>query len=296
VATINSGRFRRPSLWSASAAALAAAALFNAGPDAGSAVGLRLHSTPAVEPVAAVAAPKTSIPDSHRERAIGAEGIERSLLAANPGTRDLVLERMLTAWTPDDPQAAARFAELQADPFLREVALRAVAQVWTRSDPDAAAQWATSLGDDAERSRVIDIVALTIGDSDPHAALALLSRHGTDTKSGTARIGVIASWASRDFAAAQSWVEAEPPGPLRDDIVQRLAFLRAQTDPQAAALLSSQMLSDETARQDAYASIVGLWVAQDPDGARRWAAHTDVETRRRVGAEIAMSEKTASPN
>jgi hypothetical protein len=256
-----------------------------------------LRSTPAAEPVTGVvAATKTSIPDSHREQVIGADAIERSFLAASPGTRDLVLERMLTAWTPDDPQAAARFAELQTDPFLREVSLRAVAQVWTRSDLDSAAQWAASLGDDAERSRVIDIVALTIGDSDPHAALALLSRHGTDTQSGTARIGVIANWASRDFEAAQSWVEAEPPSPLRDDIVQRLAFLRAQTDPLAATQFASQMLSDETARHDAYASIVGLWVTRDPDGARRWVAYADVETRRRVDVELAGSGDTTSPN
>ena len=296
MATISSGRSRRPRLWFVgAAAALAAAALFNAAPDAGSAPELRLRPAPALEPVTAVvAATRISIPDSRRERAIGADAIERSLLAANPGTRDLVLEQMLTTWTPDDPQAAARFAELQTDPFLREVALRTVAQVWPQSDPDSAAQWAASFGDAAERSRVIEIVALTIGNSDPRAALALLARQGSDSRSDNTRVGVITSWASRDFAAAQSWTEAQPPSPLRDDIVQRLAFLHAQTDPLAATRLANEMLSDDTARHDAYASIVGLWVARDPEGARRWAAYADMETRRRVKAELAITEETSS--
>jgi hypothetical protein len=247
--------------------------------------------------VTAVAvATQRAVPASTPDRSISADAIERSLLAANSGTRDLVLERMLSAWTPDDPQAAARFAELQSDPFLREVALRAVAQVWTRSDPGSAAQWAASLGDDVERARVIEVVALTMGNSDPRAALELLARHATGTRPDATRVGVIASWASRDFAAAQSWAEAEPPGPLRDDIVLRLAFLRAQTDPHAATLLASRMITDETARHDAYASIIGLWVARDPDGARLWAASADVETRRRVDAELAILETGSSPD
>jgi len=132
------------------------------------------------------------------------------------------------------------------------------------------------------------VVALTMGSTDPRAALALLERQGTERNPDTTRVGVIASWASRDFAAAQSWTEAQPPSPLRDDIVLRLVFLRAQVDPRAAAQLASQLLSDETARDAAYASIIGPWVARDPEGARRWAAYTDVDTRRRVDAELAI--------
>jgi hypothetical protein len=295
VATTSSGRSRRPELWFAGAAALAAAAFFEvADRGAGSASGHRSLPTSVTGSVTAAAADtRIAIPDYSSKTSIGADAIERSLLVADPGTRDLVLERMLTSWTPQDPQAAARFAELQPDPFLREVALRTVAQVWAKSDSGSAAQWGASLGDEAERSRVIELVALAMGDSDPRAALALLSRNGSGTRSDDARIGVIASWASRDFAAAQSWATAEPPSPLRDDIVQRLAFLRAETDPLAATLLVNEMLSDDAARRDAYASIVGLWVARDPDGARRWAAYADLETRRRVDAEIAIAQRDA---
>jgi hypothetical protein len=298
VATTSSGHFRRPSLWFAGAAALAAVALLKGtDPHVGSASKLRERPAPAREGVTAVAVTSaSSIPRSPPELSISADVIERELYAANPGTRDLVLERTLTRWTHEDPRAAARFAELQTDPFLREVALRTVAQVWAQNHPETAAQWSASLGDAAERSRVIEGVALTVGNTDPHAALDLLVRHDAGTRPGATHVGVIASWASRDFAAAQSWVEAQPPSSMRDDAVQHLAFLRAQTDPLAAARLASEMLGDETARHDAYASIIRVWVARDPDGARQWAAYAEGETRRRVEAELALLDENSSAN
>jgi hypothetical protein len=296
VATTSSGRSRRPSLWFSCAAVLAAAALLNADPDDGSKAELRLRPTSAFEPATPDAIAPARAPPLPRAQSISADAIERSLLAVDAGTRDLVLQRMLTAWTPDDPQAAARFAELQTDSFLREVALRTVAQVWTQHDPGSASLWAGSLADEAERARVIEAVALAMGNSDARAALELLAGQGTDTRTHTTRVGVIASWASRDFAAAQSWIEAQPPSPARDEIVLRLAFLRAQTDPPAATLLSSQMISDESARHRAYASIIRPWFARDPDGARRWATYMDAETRRVVEAELAIAETDFSPD
>jgi hypothetical protein len=248
-----------------------------------------VRATQANNPMTALTPATTlSIPNSPDGPPLSADAIERALVAASPGTGDLILERMLTAWTPVDPQAAARFAELQADPFLREVALRVVAQVWTQADPDSAVPWAASLGDVAERDQVIEVVALAMSGSDPRAALELLAQRANDKSRDATRVGVITSWAGRDFAAAQSWAEAQPPGAARDDIVLRLVFQRAQTDPPAAIQLASQMLSDQEARREAYASIIRQWVARDPERAREWAASTDVETRRRVDAELAI--------
>ena len=298
MATTSSGRSRHPKLWFASAAALAAAVFFRvADPRAGSAPELRPRRAPAAESATAIpAATRVSVPNPTPEQRINADAIECALLAANTGARDLVLERMLSTWVPDDPQSAARFAELLTDSFLREAALRTVAQVWTHFDRDSAAHWAASLSDDTERDHVIEVVALAIGGSDPHTALALLDRQWPDERPHPASVGVVSSWASQDFPAAQSWLEAQPPSPSRDGIVLRLAFLRAQTDPLAATQLVNRMLDDEKARRDAYASIIGPWAAQDPDGARDWAASADAETGRRVEAELAITGQNSSPD
>jgi hypothetical protein len=217
-----------------------------------------------------------------------ADAVDRALADTAPAARDVTLQRMLETWVPGDAPAAARFAELQADPFLREVGLRTVARSWTRIDAEAAERWAVAIGDPVARRQVLDQVALVLADSEPRAALDFLARCGDGTDPGDALAGVIVSWASRDFAAAKSWLDAQAPGESRNALVQRLAFLRAQTDPGKAMQLASEMLSDEDARLDAYSSIIRPWVERDVESARAWIASADAATRRRVEAELAI--------
>jgi hypothetical protein len=288
VATTNSGRSRHPSPWLVSAAALVAAAfLWRADPDPGSAGAVRVPSSTIEQPTPRPRPTSIAAPTS--EPRISAESIERAM-SGDAGPRDVILERMLARWVAVDAPAAARFAELQEDPFLREVALRTAALRWARIDGEAAARWAVALGDTAERDALIDAVALTMADSDPRAALELLTARSVDARTDSTRAGVVTSWASRDFAAAQAWVEAQPPGASRDDIVLRLAFLQAHTDPPAAMRFASAMLADETLRRDAYASTIRLWVTSDPGAARAWSESADAETRRRIDSELALAD------
>jgi hypothetical protein len=212
--------------------------------------------------------------------------IEQALDAAAPGTADLVIEKHLARWSIDDPQSAARFAELQADPFLREVALRVVAQTWAKHSPVAAARWAESLGDGTERDRALENVALTLAGSNARAALELLGRRGADKAPDSARLGVIVSWARIDFATALRWVEAQPRSPARDDIVQRLLLEHAADHPLEAVTLADRMIADVAARRDAWATLARLWAAKDPGLVRNWAASADPDTRRRIEAEL----------
>ena len=280
------------------AAALAAAALHGAaGPHVGLAAGPRSRaladSAPIVSPAPAVPIP--GVRPSHVD-AMSADEIDRALDETVPGARDVILQRMLAAWVDQDAPAAARFAELQSDAFLLEAAVRAVAQRWTPIDADAAARWANAIVDAGVRHQAMASVALERANTDPPAALALLERSGDGGDSGETVVGVIVSWASRNFAAARSWVEAQPPGESRDAIVQRLAFLRAQADPSMAMQLASDLLSDDDARRDAYASLILPWVERDADSARSWIASADAQTRRRLEAELALRVQDGPPD
>jgi hypothetical protein len=290
VATTSSGPSRRPSPWFVSAAVLAAAALHGtADPYLGPAAGSRLRPVANSIPIISSAAPAPAVDvNPLRSTATSAESIERALLDAAPAARDAILERMLESWVVRDAPAAARFAELQGDQFLHEVGLRTVARRWTRVDPKAAARWAVAIGDPAARRQVVDQVALVVADSDPRTALDLLAGSGEVADSADALAGVILSWARRDFAAAKSWVEVQPAGQRRDALVQRLAFMRAQTDPGMAMQFASELLGDENARRDAYASIIRPWAERDAESARAWIASTDAQSRRRVEAELAI--------
>jgi hypothetical protein len=225
-----------------------------------------------------------------------ADELERSLAQAPRGTTDLVIERDLTTWLTDDPAAAAAFALRQTDPFLREVAVRTVAQRWAQTDPADAARWAESLADADERDRALAHVALSIADRSPRDALDLLAGRAGDPQSDAARVGVVASWARRDFDAAQSWVEAQPPGPTRDEIVQRLVVLRSYDDPQAAMSFADRLIADDKLRRDAWAAVSQRWAARDPGLVREWAISADAGTRRRIEAELAVADHGAGSN
>jgi hypothetical protein len=233
----------------------------------------------------------TVTPDiASRAPSMTADELEHALAQAPRGTADLLIERGLTPWLTDDPAAAAAFALRQTDPFLREVSLRTVAQRWAQTDPAAAARWAESLADADERDQALAHVALSIADGNPRAALDLLARRAGDPQSDAASVGVVVSWARREFEAAQSWVEAQPPGPTRDEIVQRLVVLRSYYDPQAAMSFAERLIADEELLRDAWAAVSQRWAARDPGLVREWAISADVGTRRRIEAELAVAD------
>jgi hypothetical protein len=223
------------------------------------------------------------------------ETMEELLANAEPKLRDLILEKSLPQLIVRDAHAAARFAERQRDPFLREAALRVVATDWARLAPEAASQWAVSLGNEVERDQAIEHVAFELAASDTRGALNLLERRSRGNQADVATAGVIASWANLDFDGAVAWAEAQPPSPALDEILQRLVFLKANTDPLKATQLAERMVTDETVRSDVFASIAQVWAARDPDAAREWAASLDTNVRRRVEGELALWERSVTP-
>jgi hypothetical protein len=292
VATTSNGPSRRPSLALAGAVVLVATALVRLTEEPARTVGhSRPHATPAAPRTTSAIGPPV-LPVSEpgidtRSLLQTADDLERDLAEAAPGTADRVLEQGLVAWLRHDAAGAAAFAMRQTEPFLREVALRTVAQHWAAADVPAAAAWAESLVDAGERDRAIEQVALSIADTRPRAALDLLARRSGDPPRDAASVGVVTSWARGDFDAALAWTEAQPSGPTRDDIVERLVLLDTGQDPEASLSLADRLVTDEGIRRDAWAAVSRRWAAREPGRVRAWAAATDDGTRRRVEAELA---------
>jgi hypothetical protein len=78
-------------------------------------------------------------------------------------------------------------------------------------------------------------------------------------------------------------------GPPRDRITQVLSFLRADDDPLAAIELIERSITGSEARSDAWTAIAQLWANRDPGAVREWARSSDLETQRRVAAELALA-------
>lgn len=98
---------------------------------------------------------------------------------------------------------------------------------------------------------------------------------------------LIMQWASRDFDAAYTWTKTQEPGAWRDNTLAHVAYLRAQTDPMAAARIVVTDLSAGRARDEAIISIVHQWALRAPDEARSWVEIFDQgPLRQRAESEL----------
>ena len=113
-----------------------------------------------------------------------------------------------------------------------------------------------------------------------------LANHLQDVDSGLLT-SLISQWALHDFDGAHAWIKTQETGAWRNDMLARLAFLRAQTDPLAAARLAVAEISPGPARDEAMISVLHQWARRDPETAKTWAdSFQDDRLKTRALAEI----------
>lgn len=200
------------------------------------------------------------------------DDLDRELAASEPGARDLVLQKRLPEWVARDPEAAARFAELQTEPDLRALAIRQVALLWGALDAGRAVNWARSLPGAAERDATFIDIANGLSSVDPARGVELREQFVSPTRPDSALSNLVQQWASYDFPAALAWTNARAAGAQRDDLLQRLIYVRAAAgDPAAAARLVSESALTGEAKIAAVASVNQEWEQRDVTAAQQWA-------------------------
>jgi hypothetical protein len=221
--------------------------------------------------------------------------LERALSDSESGARDLVLQKFLPAMVTDDAAQMARFAELQTDPALRELALRQVALLWGASDPERAVDWARSLPDAAERDTTFTDIANGLSSIDPARAVQLREQFVASANADGALSNLVQQWAGFDFDAALAWTEARAPGAQRDDLMQRLVYVRAASgDPAAAARLVSDSSLAGAAKDAAIASVTQEWARSDGLAALEWLQTVDPQKRSIQADEITIAGATSN--
>ena len=129
---------------------------------------------------------------------------------------------------------------------------------------------------------------LTLAEQDPLAAMDFALKHKLTADDPGLLTSLLMQWASRDFDAAYEWTKTQEAGAWRDNTLAHLAYLRAQTDPLAAARLVVADISVGPARDEAIISVVHQWALRDRDAAGRWAqSFVDEKLRARASAEVA---------
>jgi hypothetical protein len=214
------------------------------------------------------------------------EDLERELAASDQGKRDLVLQKLLPDLVAQNPESAARFAELQTDLALRELAIRQVALLWGALDAERAVNWARSLPDAAERDATLIDIANGLSSVDPARGVELRESFTLSTQPDSALSNLVQQWAGYDFDAALAWTNARAPGAQRDDLLQRLIYVRAAAgDPASAAQLVTESSLAGDARTAAISSVAQEWARLDGTAALEWLRSLD-----RASSEGAMAE------
>jgi hypothetical protein len=213
--------------------------------------------------------------------------LSRALSEANAGARDLILQKLLPEWVAQNPEAAARFAEMQTDSELRELAIRQVALLWGALDAERAVNWARSLPDATERDATLIDIANGLSSVDPARGVELREAFTAPTQPDSALSNLVQQWASFDFDAALAWTNARAPGAQRDELMQRLVYVRAAAgDPAAAARLVTESSLAGEARTAAIASVAQEWAQRDNTAALEWLRSLDRDSTEGAIAEL----------
>ncbi len=185
---------------------------------------------------------------------------------------DATFRQLLADLMANDPVAAARFACSFAPGQLRSATMHAVAQVWTMADPQGVVDWASRLPDPDERTLMLSVICYQIAEADP--ALAIESATRLDLKEQ--RYGIEANlaeqWAARDFSAASAWALRQPVGAQRDQMLQRMILVQAQTKPEDAGTLVAEQMPPGPAQDEAAVTVVTQWAKIDLARASAWVA------------------------
>lgn len=252
-------------------------------------------AAPARSPPAAVAARAPAAARVEESATSGdlAAQITRALNSGSAAERDHALNVLLPRLVAADPAAAGHLALAWEAGLLRDELLDRVIRHWTEQDIGGALTWLTSLLDSADRNLASEASTKQVARSDPAGALelALALRAGLDDGS-LERMAQL--WAEEHPADAVSWAVGQPGGPMRDRLLARIAYVRAQQEPAEAARLVLAHMAPGTARDAAILAVVRQWAVRDHAGAALWVDQFPLGSlRTQAAGELETARKLA---
>jgi hypothetical protein len=172
---------------------------------------------------ASLAQPSASAQDHSRELV---RDVEAALVSVDDRERDRALRDALPRLIAIDPFAAARILDRTPRGFSRDEARDRVARLWAAANLDGALQWVTTLEDDADRRLATTAITSQVAASDPASAIEISDLMDVGRDDGTLA-HIAQMWSEENPSAAQAWAENQPAGPLRDELLARVPFVRA---------------------------------------------------------------------
>ncbi len=146
---------------------------------------------------------------------------------------------------------------------------------------------AAQISDVAEREKILITACLRWAEYDPADALRVARELGLDEVSNALFEDILQKWADTDFPAALAWAKRESAGEQRDRLMARIAFVRSQTQPEAAAQLVVEQIPSGPTQAEAGISVLHQWALRDFTDARAWVDRFPADLQDRARAELA---------
>jgi hypothetical protein len=199
-----------------------------------------------------------------------------------------LLSALLVFWVARSYQITTRLSHPTASPAVSH-------QLRASSPSNATSPAQTQAQSESKRVDRRELVqqCLRIAETDVLAAMDFAVAQKLTGDDPGLLTALVLRWAERDFAGALAWTQAQPPGPARDNTLAHLAFLRAQSDPHAAARIVSQIPAGPI-HEEAVISVVHQWSRHDWEAARFWIdGLTPENLRLRALSELTISTDRA---
>jgi hypothetical protein len=154
-----------------------------------------------------------------------ARDISRAFESGNAEERERALMEWLPALVKLDARAAVALLENVEPGVTRDELRSRVTRLSTAADPAGAIEWAASLEDPNERKSVATEMTSQLAASDPAAAIEVAQQFDIGHDDGTLE-HLTQIWAEEHPEDALSFVQAQPPGPVRDRLLARIAVVK----------------------------------------------------------------------
>lgn len=177
------------------------------------------------------------------------------------------------ATTPAQPTPTQPGGEVQMNPrsmdaaLEKRLALMTRLRDWAAKDLDGALAWCLNLPAGDERNQALQALCFALAQSDPAHAVEMAQ---TLQQPEDVLENLVQQWAASDVASVLAWANNQPAGDQRDQLMQRVSYVLAQTDPADAAGLVAEQIPPGPAHDEAVMTVVHQWGNQNLPAAAAW--------------------------
>lgn len=220
-------------------------------------------------------------------------------LLEQEGPMDLIAwNDLLEQFVRHDPHTLATLIEkLPQQCSTREFLMYRIAQKWAAVDAASAATWAKGIYFLTDRDKMVAGVCHEIAQKDPLLALQIVESCNPPLQETGIYQSLVSQLAKRDFDTALEWARGEIDQDTQGQLLQGLALVQTEKDPEAAAIfVAEQMATAPVQTQEAAAlSVILQWARTDPAAARDWArTFPSAKLKQLAEQEIAATQESTA--